>query len=39
MSLSLVPRHQNFLYALQKRSEQYAGEKNTFLRCEDLRVF
>ena len=39
MSLSLVTRHQNFLYALQKRSEQYAGEKNTFLRCEDLRVF
>ena len=39
MSISLVPRHQNFVYALPKESQQYAEEKNTFLRCESERVF
>ena len=34
MSSSLVRRHQNFV----KRSQQYTEEKNTFLRCKDLRV-
>ena len=39
MSLSLVRRHQNFVYALlEEVTIQYAEEKNTFLRCEDLRV-
>ena len=38
MSLLLVRRHQNFVYALPKKSQQYTEEKNTVLRCEDLGV-
>ena len=38
MSLSLERRHQNFVYTLSKRSQQYTEQKNTFLRCKDLTI-
>ena len=39
MLLSLVQRHQNFVYVLPKEvSTTCRRKKNTFLRCEDLRV-
>ena len=39
MSLSLVRRHQNFVYALPKEVSTIGiqQKKNAFLRCEDLR--
>ena len=38
MSLSLVRRHQNVVYALPKEVSTIYRRKNIFLRCEDSRV-
>ena len=39
MSLSLVRRHQSFVYVLTKKGlDNKQRGKNAFLRCEDLRV-